>query len=139
LIQKQQEQQNALFQQQQQRQLGNIQLRNALRAEEEALAESEAAKGSSSLEDLAKRQRQAGLGKQALATEAALGKQRADKLNAAKTQIELMKASAGQIMANHEQCTSKGNDKLLGFLLRRFVHISSRPYDSATSKIHVAV
>jgi hypothetical protein len=100
LLQKQQEQQNALFQQQQQRQLGNIQLRNALRAEEEALAESEAAKGSSSLEDLAKRQRQAGLGKQALATEAALGKQRADKLNAAKTQIELMKASAGQIMAN---------------------------------------
>jgi len=97
-----QEQQNALFQQQQQRQVGEIQLRNALRAEQEALAESEAAKGSMSLEDLAKRQRQAGLGKQALATEAAIGKQRTDRLNAAKTQIELMKASAGQIMANPE-------------------------------------
>jgi len=97
-----QEQQNALFQQQQQRQLGDIQLRNALRTEQEALAESEAAKGSMSLEDLAKRQRQAGLGKQALATEAAVGKQRTDRLNAAKTQIELMKASAGQIMANPE-------------------------------------
>jgi hypothetical protein len=97
-----QEQQNALFQQQQQRQLGDIQLRNALRAEQEALAESEAARGSTSLEDLAKRQRQAGLGKQALATEAALGKQRTDKASAAKTQLELMKASAGQIMANPE-------------------------------------
>ena len=102
LIQKQQEQQNALFQQQQQRQLGNIQLRNALRAEEEALAESEAARGSSSLEDLAKRQRQAGLGKQSLATEAAIAKQRTDKANAAKTQLELLKSSAGQIMANPE-------------------------------------
>jgi hypothetical protein len=102
LLQKQQEQQNALFQQQQQRQLGNIQLRNALRAEEEALAESEAARSSSSLEDLAKRQRQAGLGKQSLATEAAIAKQRADKANVAKTQIELLKASAGQIMANPE-------------------------------------
>jgi len=102
LIQKQQEQQNALFQQQQQRQLGNIQLRNALRAEEEALAESEAARSSSSLEDLARRQRQAGLGKQSLATEAAIAKQRADKANVAKTQIELLKASAGQIMANPE-------------------------------------
>jgi hypothetical protein len=100
LIQKQQEQQNALFQQQQQRQLGNIQLRNALRAEEEALAESEAARSSSSLEDLAKRQRQAGLGKQSLATEAAIAKQRADKAAVAKTQIELLRASAGQIMAN---------------------------------------
>jgi len=100
LIQKQQEQQNALFQQQQQRQLGNIQLRNALRAEEEALAESEAARSSSSLEDLAKRQRLAGLGKQSLATEAAIAKRNADKAAVAKTQIELLRASAGQIMAN---------------------------------------
>jgi hypothetical protein len=95
-----QEQQNALFQQQQQRQLSDIQLRNALRGEQEAMAESEAVKGSASLEDLAGRYRKAGLGKQALATEAALAKQRTDKLTTAKTQMELMKTSATRIMAN---------------------------------------
>jgi hypothetical protein len=54
----------------------------------------------SSLEDLAKRQRLAGLGKQSLATEAAIAKRNADKAAVAKTHIELVKASAGQIMAN---------------------------------------
>ena len=97
-----QEQQNALLQQQQQRQLGEIQLRNALRGEQEALAESEAAKGSLSLEDLARRQRQAGLGKQALATEATLAKRQTDRLAAAKTQMELMKTSATKIMNRPE-------------------------------------
>lgn len=95
-----QDQQNALLQQQQQRQLSDIQLRNALRGEQEAMAESEAVKGSASLEDLAGRYRKAGLGKQALATEAALAKQRADKLAAAKSQTELLKTSATRIMSN---------------------------------------
>ena len=95
-----QEQQNALMQQQQQRQLGEIQLRNALREEQNALAEAEAARGAMSLEDLAGRYRKAGLGKQALSTEAALAKQRTDKLTAAKTQTELLKSSAARIMSN---------------------------------------
>lgn len=97
-----QDQQNALLQQQQQRQLSDIQLRNALRGEQEAMAESEAVKGSASLEDLAGRYRKAGLGKQALATEAALAKQRTDKLAAAKTQTELLKTSATRIMNRPE-------------------------------------
>lgn len=95
-----QEQQNVLAQQQQQRQLSDIQLRNALRGEQEAIAESEATKGAASLEELAGRYRKAGLGKQALATEAALAKQRMDKLSSAKTQFELMESSAKNIMAN---------------------------------------
>jgi len=97
-----QDQQNALLQQQQQRQLSDIQLRNALRGEQEAMAESEAVKGSASLEDLAGRYRKAGLGKQALATEAALAKQRTDKLAAAKSQFELLKTSATRIMNRPE-------------------------------------
>jgi len=95
-----QEQRNQLMQQQQARQLGEIQLRNALRGEQEALAESEAAKGSTSLKDLAVRQRQAGLAKQALATEAAIAKQRTDQLAQAKTQVELIKGAANQVFAN---------------------------------------
>lgn len=102
-----QDQQNALLQQQQQRQLGDVQLRNALRGEQEAMAESEAVKGSASLEDLAGRYRKAGLGKQALATEAALAKQRTDKLAAAKTQFELLKSSATRIMANPAAAVSE--------------------------------
>jgi hypothetical protein len=97
-----QDQQNALLQQQQQRQLSDIQLRNALRGEQEAMAETEAVKGAASLEDLAGRYRKAGLGKQALATEAALAKQRTDKLAAAKTQTELLKTSATRIMNRPE-------------------------------------
>jgi len=102
-----QDQQNALLQQQQQRQLSDIQLRNALRGEQEAMAESEAVKGSASLEDLAGRYRKAGLGRQALATEAALAKQRTDKLAAAKTQFELLKSSATRIMANPAAAVSE--------------------------------
>lgn len=102
-----QDQQNALLQQQQQRQLSDIQLRNALRGEQEAMAESEAVKGSASLEDLAGRYRKAGLGKQALATEAALAKQRTDKLAAAKTQTELLKTSATRIMSNPAAAVSE--------------------------------
>lgn len=95
-----QKQQNALLQQQQARQLNEIQLRNALRNEQEALAESEAVKGAASLADLPGRYRQAGLGKQALAAEAALAKQQSDKLTQAKTQVELIKHTANQIFAN---------------------------------------
>ena len=102
-----QDQQNALLQQQQQRQLSDIQLRNALRGEQEAMAESEAVKGSASLEDLAGRYRKAGLGKQALATEAALAKQRTDKLAAAKSQFELLKTSATRIMSNPTAAVSE--------------------------------
>ena len=95
-----QEQRNQMLQQQQARQLNEIQLRNALRGEQEALAESEAAKGSTSLQDLAQRQRQAGLAKQALATEAAISKQRTDQLTQAKTQVDLIKHTANQIFTN---------------------------------------
>lgn len=95
-----QDERNALARQAQAQQLNDVQLRNALRGEKEALAESEAAKGSTSLQDLAQRQRQAGLAKQALATEAAISKQRTDQLTQAKTQIELMKSAANQIFSN---------------------------------------
>jgi hypothetical protein len=95
-----QEQRNQMLQQQQARQLNEIQLRNALRGEQEALAESEAVKGAASLAELPSRYRQAGLGKQALAAEAALAKQQADKLTQAKTQVELVKHTANQIFAN---------------------------------------
>lgn len=95
-----QEQRNVLMQQQQAQQLGEIQLRNALRGEQEALAESEAAKGAASLADLPGLYRKAGLGKQALAAEAALAKQRADKLTQAKTQHDLVKNVANRIFSN---------------------------------------
>jgi hypothetical protein len=95
-----QEQRNQLMQQQQARQLNEIQLRNALRGEQEAQAESEAVKGATSLAELPGRYRQAGLGKQALAAEAALAKQQTDKLTQAKTQVELVKHAANQIFAN---------------------------------------
>ncbi len=95
-----QEQRNQLMQQQQARQLNEIQLRNALRGEQEAQAESEAVKGAASLAELPGRYRQAGLGKQALAAEAALAKQQTDKLAQAKTQVELVKHTANQIFAN---------------------------------------
>ena len=95
-----QEQRNALMQQQQAQQLNEIQLRNALRGEQEALAESEAVKGAASLADLPSRYRQAGLGKQAMAAEAALAKQRADKLTQVKTQHDLVKNVANRIFSN---------------------------------------
>lgn len=95
-----QEQRNQMLQQQQARQLNEIQLRNALRGEQEAMAESEAVKGAASLADLPARYRQAGLGKQALAAEAALAKQKTDQLANAKTQVELVKHTANQIFAN---------------------------------------
>lgn len=95
-----QEQRNQMLQQQQARQLNEIQLRNALRGEQEAMAESEAVKGATSLAELPGRYRQAGLGKQALAAEAALAKQQADKLTQAKTQVDLIKSTANQIFTN---------------------------------------
>lgn len=95
-----QEQRNQMLQQQQARQLNEIQMRNALRGEQEALAESEAVKGAASLADLPSRYRQAGLGKQALAAEAALVKQQADRLTQAKTQVDLIKSTANQIFTN---------------------------------------
>jgi len=95
-----QDERNALARQAQAQQLTDLQMRNALRGEQEAIAESEAAKSSTSLQDLAQRQRQAGLAKQALATEAAISKQRTDQLTQAKTQIELMKSAANQIFSN---------------------------------------
>lgn len=95
-----QEQRNQMLQQQQARQLNEVQLRNALRGEQEALAESEAVKGAASLADLPGRYRQAGLGKQALAAEAALAKQRTDQLTNAKTQVDLIKHTANQIFTN---------------------------------------
>lgn len=95
-----QEQRNQMLQQQQARQLNELQMRNALRGEQEAIAESEAVKGAASLADLPSRYRQAGLGKQALAAEAALAKQQADRLTQAKTQVDLIKSTANQIFTN---------------------------------------
>jgi hypothetical protein len=95
-----QEQRNQMLQQQQARQLNEIQLRNALRGEQEAQAESEAVKGAASLTELPGRYRQAGLGKQALTAEAAIAKQRTDQLAQAKTQVELIKGAANQVFAN---------------------------------------
>ena len=97
-----QQQQNLLAQQAQARQLGDIQIKNAMREQQNAEAEAEAVKGASTLEEMAKRYRAAGLGKQALATEAAISKQKTDRLAQAKTQHELIKGAANQVFANPE-------------------------------------
>lgn len=97
-----QQQQNLLAQQAQARQLGDLQIKNAMREQQNAEAEAEAVKGASTLEEMAKRYRAAGLGKQALATEAAISKQKTDRLAQAKTQHELIKGAANQVFANPE-------------------------------------
>ena len=95
-----QDRQNALAQQAQARQLGDIQLQNALREQQAAAAESEAYKGASDLEDVRKRLMAQGLGKQSLAVQKQMQEQQTAKLNQAKTQHELIKGAASQVYAN---------------------------------------
>jgi hypothetical protein len=97
-----QQQQNLLAQQAQARQLGDIQIKNAMREQQNAEAEAEAVKGASTLEEMAKRYRAAGLGKQALATEAAISKQKTDRLTQAKSLHDLLKGTANKIVSNPE-------------------------------------
>lgn len=95
-----QEQRNQLMQQQQARQLNEIQLQNALRDQQTAAAEQEAYKGAADLEDARKRLLARGLGKQSVALQKQIDDQRTAKLTQAKTQVELVKSTANQIFAN---------------------------------------
>jgi hypothetical protein len=95
-----QEQRNQLMQQQQARQLNEIQLQNALRDQQTAAAEQEAYKGAADLEDARKRLLARGLGKQSVALQKQIDEQRTAKLTQAKTQVELVKSTANQIFAN---------------------------------------
>lgn len=100
---------NALMQQQQQRQIGDIQLQNALR--EQRMAEEEGAAYKAAGSDTARLQSELagrGLGKQAMAVAAQLSKQQAEKLAMLKTSTELMKQAATSIMANPTLETALG-------------------------------
>lgn len=94
---------NQLAQQQQQRQLADIQLQNALReqrmADEEAAAwQSNAGNPQAVLQDLQRR----GLSKQAMTLQGQLIKQQADKLVQQKTQHDLVKTVANRVFSNPE-------------------------------------
>lgn len=95
-----QEQRNQMLQQQQARQLNQIQLQNALREQQTSTAEQEAYKGAADLEDARKRLLSAGLGKQAVALQKQIDEQRTAKLTQAKAQVDLVKHTANQIFAN---------------------------------------
>jgi hypothetical protein len=95
------EQRNLLAQQQQQRQLGDLQLQNALR--EQRLAGEEEAAYKAAGGDYATLQSELmrrGLGKQALAVGAQQVKSQGDRLALLKTTTELMKSAATNIMAS---------------------------------------
>lgn len=92
---------NQLAQQEQQRQLGELQLQNALR--EQRLAGEEEAAYKAAGNDYARLQSelmQRGLGKQALAVGAQQAKLRADQIKMHKDTVELTKTAAQQVMAN---------------------------------------
>jgi hypothetical protein len=95
-----QEQRNQMLQQQQARQLNDIQLQNALREQRTTAAEQEAYKGAADLEDARKRLMAAGLGKQSAALQKQIDEQKTAKLTQAKTQVDLIKSTANQIFAN---------------------------------------
>lgn len=91
---------NALLEQQQQRQLSDLQYKNALREQQGAISEQEAWKAGGN--DLAKIQQQLmqrGLGKQAMAVGTQLQAQQKAKLEQLKSSTELMKSTATRIMA----------------------------------------
>lgn len=95
------ERRNLLAQQQQQRQLGELQLQNALREQRMAGEEEAAYKTAGS--DYAKLQAelmQRGLGKQAMAIGAQQAKMQADKIAMLKGTTELMKSAASSVMEN---------------------------------------
>lgn len=87
-------------QQEQANQLAALQLRAALRGEEEALAEREAYKGAANLSDVQQRLMQAGLGKQSLALQKQQQEQQAARIKQAKDSLDLMQSTATQIMSN---------------------------------------
>jgi hypothetical protein len=95
-----QQQQNLLAQQAQARQLGDIQIKNAMREQQNAEAEAEAYKGAADLEDVRKRLMERGLGKSALALQKQMQEQKTAQLTQAKTQHELIKGAANQVFAN---------------------------------------
>lgn len=95
------QQRNLLAQQQQQRQLGDLQLQNALREQRLAGEEEEAHRAAGG--DYATLQSELmrrGLGKQALAVGAQQVKSQGDRLAMLKTTTELMKSAATSIMAS---------------------------------------
>ena len=94
------EMQNRLAQQEQQRQLADVQLRNALRQEQEALTEAEVTKRAGSVADLPRLYREAGLTKRAFEAEALAAKQRSEQMAAAKAKLDLVKTAANQVFAN---------------------------------------
>lgn len=109
------EQRNLLAQQQQQRQLGQLQLQNALREQRLAGEEEAAAKAAGS--DYARlpgELMQRGLYKPAMAATAQLSKMQADRLATLKTTTELMKSAATSIMASPTLENALGTVKAFG-------------------------
>jgi hypothetical protein len=95
---------NQMAAQEQQRQLADLQLQNALR--EQRMAGEEEAAYKAAGNDMARLQTelfQRGLGKQGLAVGAQMTKQRADQLKMHKDTVELTKTAAQQVMANPEK------------------------------------
>lgn len=93
--------QNRLAQQEQQRQLGELQLQNALREQRLAGEEEAAYKAAGgNMGQLQTELMQRGLGKQAMAVGAQMSKQRADQMKMFKDTVDLTKNAAQQVLAN---------------------------------------
>ena len=93
--------QNRLAQQEQQRQLGELQLQNALREQRLAGEEEAAYKAAGgNMGQLQTELMQRGLGKQAIAVGAQMSKQRADQMKMFKDTVDLTKTAAQQVLAN---------------------------------------
>lgn len=93
--------QNRLAQQEQQRQLGELQLQNALREQRLAGEEEAAYKAAGgNMGQLQTELMQRGLGKQAIAVGAQMSKQRADQMKMFKDTVDLTKNAAQQVLAN---------------------------------------
>jgi len=106
---------NALLQQQQARQMAELQLRGANREEQNALAESEAYKqAGGDYNKLQQNLMAGGLGKQSLAVGAQIQKMDADRLSKLKTQTELMGHTATHIMANPTLENALNSTQLFG-------------------------
>lgn len=93
--------QNRLAQQEQQRQLGELQLQNALREQRLAGEEEAAYKAAGgNMGQLQTELMRRGLGKQAMAVGAQMSKQRADQMKMFKDTVDLTKNAAQQVLAN---------------------------------------
>lgn len=92
---------NLLAQQQQQRQLADLQLQNALR-EQRLAGEEEAAwkTGAGNPQAVLKQLQERGLGKQAMALQAQIDKSQADRVTMMKNATELMKSAANSVFTN---------------------------------------